>query len=158
MLSHWTTREVPSASFNSHPTRLATVVSVRPDWYPISFFFFRLTWLFLASFLPYKFYDQLTQFQKGKKNKTKKTNNPGLTGILLNSRFIFGRSNIYLTQYLPDHGLVISVHVQGILFWSLCKNLCLETSVVVQWLRLQAPNAGDLCSIPGPETRSHILQ
>ena len=145
-------------SFNSHTTRLATVVSVRSDWYPFFFFFFRLTWLFLASFLPYKFYDQLTQFQKGKKTKPKKTSNPGLTGILLNSRFIFGRSNIFLTQYLPEHRLVISVHVQGFLLWSLYKNLYLETSLVVQWLRLHAPNAGDLCSIPGLETRSHILQ
>ena len=34
----------------------------------------------------------------------------------------------------------------------------LETSLVVQWLRLHAPNAGDLGSIPGQGTRSHILQ
>ena len=32
------------------------------------------------------------------------------------------------------------------------------TSLVVQWLRLQAPNAGDPGSIPDQETRSHILQ
>ena len=34
----------------------------------------------------------------------------------------------------------------------------LETSLVVQWLRLHAPNAGDLGSIPGQGTRSHMQQ
>ena len=29
---------------------------------------------------------------------------------------------------------------------------------MVQWLRLQVPSAGDLGSIPGQETRSHLLQ
>ena len=29
---------------------------------------------------------------------------------------------------------------------------------MAQWLRLCAPNAGDLGLIPGQETRSHILQ
>ena len=32
------------------------------------------------------------------------------------------------------------------------------TSLVVQWLRLCAPNAGGLGSIPGQENRSHMLQ
>ena len=32
------------------------------------------------------------------------------------------------------------------------------TSLVVQWLRLRAPNAGGLGSIPGQGTRSHMLQ
>ena len=32
------------------------------------------------------------------------------------------------------------------------------TSLVVQWLRLQAPNAGGQGSIPGQGTRSHMLQ
>ena len=31
------------------------------------------------------------------------------------------------------------------------------TSLVVQWLRICAPNAGDLGSIPGQGTRSHML-
>ena len=31
------------------------------------------------------------------------------------------------------------------------------TSQVVQWLRLHVPNAGDLGSIPGKRTRSHIM-
>ena len=34
----------------------------------------------------------------------------------------------------------------------------LGTSLVVQWLRLRAPNAGGLGSIPGQGTRSHMLQ
>ena len=33
-----------------------------------------------------------------------------------------------------------------------------KTSLVVQWLRLQAPNAGALGSMPGRGTRSHMLQ
>ena len=32
------------------------------------------------------------------------------------------------------------------------------TSLVVQWLRLHAPNAGGLGSIPGQGTKSHMLQ
>ena len=32
------------------------------------------------------------------------------------------------------------------------------TSLVVEWLRLQAPNAGGLCLIPGGGIRSHIPQ
>ena len=34
----------------------------------------------------------------------------------------------------------------------------LGTSLVVQWLRLQAPNAGGLGLIPGQGTRSHMPQ
>ena len=33
-----------------------------------------------------------------------------------------------------------------------------RTTLVVQWLRLCAPNAGDLSSIPGQGTRSHMPQ
>ena len=33
-----------------------------------------------------------------------------------------------------------------------------ETTLVVQWLKCYAPNAGDLGSIPGWRTRSHMLQ
>jgi len=33
-----------------------------------------------------------------------------------------------------------------------------EISLVVQWLRLQATNAGGLGLIPSQETRSHMLQ
>ena len=33
-----------------------------------------------------------------------------------------------------------------------------ETSLVVRWLRISAPNAGSLGSIPGQGTRSHRLQ
>ena len=31
-----------------------------------------------------------------------------------------------------------------------------QTSLVVQWVRLRAPNAGALGSIPGQGTRSHM--
>ena len=38
------------------------------------------------------------------------------------------------------------------------KQLTLGTSLVVQWLRLHAPNAGGLGSIPGQGTGSHMPQ
>ena len=41
-------------------------------------------------------------------------------------------------------------------FW--CKRAWLETSLVVQWLTLNAPNARDLGLIPAQGIRSHILQ
>ena len=40
-------------------------------------------------------------------------------------------------------------------------NMAIEsagTSLVVQWLTVHVPNAGDLGSIPGQGTRSHVLQ
>ena len=36
------------------------------------------------------------------------------------------------------------------------KVICKGTSLVIQWLRLRAPNAGDPGSIPGQGTRSHM--
>ena len=36
--------------------------------------------------------------------------------------------------------------------------IIIGTSLVVQWLRLRAANAGGLGSIPGQGTRSHMLQ
>ena len=38
------------------------------------------------------------------------------------------------------------------------KNICMQDFLVVQWLRLWAPNAGDWHSIPGQGTRSHMSQ
>ena len=38
------------------------------------------------------------------------------------------------------------------------SKLVLGAFLVVQWLRLHAPNAGDLGYIPGQGTRSHVLQ
>ena len=38
------------------------------------------------------------------------------------------------------------------------KNLPAGTFLVVQWLKLHAPNAGGPSSIPGQGTRSHVLQ
>ena len=42
--------------------------------------------------------------------------------------------------------------------WNTRPNSGLRTSLVVQWLRLHAPNAGGLGSIPGQGTRSHMPQ
>ena len=52
-----------------------------------------------------------------------------------------------------------SSHTQGnILNCTVGNHLnVLGTFLVVQWLRLLAPNAGSLCSISGQETRSHVL-
>ena len=38
------------------------------------------------------------------------------------------------------------------------QNLSSGTSVMVQWLRLRVPNAGDPSLIPGQAPRSHVLQ
>ena len=38
------------------------------------------------------------------------------------------------------------------------KNAIEGPTLVAQWLRCCAPNAGGLGSIPGPGTRSHMLQ
>ena len=35
------------------------------------------------------------------------------------------------------------------------KNIYIGTSLVAQWLRHHAPNAGSQSSMPGQETRSH---
>ena len=32
------------------------------------------------------------------------------------------------------------------------------TSLVMQWLKICAPNTGDLSSIPGQRTKSHMVQ
>ena len=59
-----------------------------------------------------------------------------------------------------EHELACLVGSPSLLLW-----LCYKdwegrggTSLVVQWLRLRAPNAGDLGSIPGQGTRSHVPQ
>ena len=49
------------------------------------------------------------------------------------------------------------LHVRSAPLKTLPKNKA-GTSLVVQWLRLHAPNAGGLGSIPGQGTRSHMLQ
>ena len=57
---------------------------------------------------------------------------------------------IYFTYFTPEFGsecvCVFSRHWER------------GTSLVVQWQRFWAPNAGDQGSIPGQETRSHMLQ
>ena len=42
--------------------------------------------------------------------------------------------------------------------WGDSKAMSHRTSLVLQWLRLWAPNAGGLGSIPGQRTRSHVPQ
>ena len=46
----------------------------------------------------------------------------------------------------------------GLLGKCVLKDLRAGTSLVLQWLRLHAPNAGGLVSIPGQGNRSHMRQ
>ena len=56
------------------------------------------------------------------------------------------------------HGVQrISNFINFILKYVFIKNF-LGTSLVVQWLRLCAPNAGGPGSLPSQGTRSHVLQ
>ena len=45
-----------------------------------------------------------------------------------------------------------------IMFWRNFKEMENGTSLVVQWLRLQAPSEGGKGSVPGQGTRSHVPQ
>ena len=51
----------------------------------------------------------------------------------------------------------LSLHLGLPTHWKLiCHKVCLGTSLVAQWIRLHAPNAEGLGSIPGQGTRSHM--
>ena len=54
--------------------------------------------------------------------------------------------------------LAILPWIWKIIFIKILNTHKSETSLVVQWLWLSAPNAGDPGSIPGQETRSHMPQ
>ena len=47
---------------------------------------------------------------------------------------------------------------QSFIRYVFCKIFSQGTSLVVQWIRLRAPNAGGRGSIPGQRTRSRMLQ
>ena len=58
-------------------------------------------------------------------------------------------------------GLTLSLHCpprKGLQEGALPPKNVPGASLVVQWLRLQAPGAGDLGSVPGQETRTHTPQ
>ena len=58
-----------------------------------------------------------------------------------------------LTTRPPGKSLhVVKPYINGV------KMYIIETSLVVQWVRYWAPNVGDLGSISGQGTRSHMLQ
>ena len=68
-----------------------------------------------------------------------------------------------VTSFMPF--LTILVKLQSTLLItftvaliSFCIKIMYGTSLVLQWLRLQAPNAGGPGSVPGQGTRSHVLQ
>ena len=79
-----------------------------------------------------------------------------------------GRGRPFLSKWCPEVG-------QNLYIWLFCsplegqcvviktnkqtnKKQTLGAPLMVQWLRLQAPSTGGLGSIPGQETRSHMLQ
>ena len=57
----------------------------------------------------------------------------------------------WLTPVSPKPRIVLASNRQP-------RNTCSGTSLVVQWLRLHTQHAGGPGSIPGQETRSHMLQ
>ena len=63
---------------------------------------------------------------------------------------IAGR-NINNLRYADDSTLMVESEEE-------LKSLLMGISLVVQWLRLWAPNAGEPGSIPGQGTRPHMLQ
>ena len=78
------------------------------------------------------------------------------------------RARVLLMPYAPRHCLRIHWLSSIGRTWLFATSLLIPllstfntsewTSLAVQWLRLLAPNAGDLGSIPGQRTRSHMLQ
>ena len=65
--------------------------------------------------------------------------------------------------FSSDNVIFINIdHILGreesLRFYKIKIILGIKISLVVQWLRLQVFNAGDLESIPGQGTRSHMLQ
>ena len=63
------------------------------------------------------------------------------------------QKHVVLTIRPPGKSLhVVKPYINGV------KMYIIETSLVVQWVRYWAPNAGDPGSISGQGTRSHMLQ
>ena len=75
------------------------------------------------------------------------------------------RSEIDLSPPTLGHSSKVFPGLLGSLYWCqdataalLLRSGISGTSLVVQWLSLRTPNAGDLGSIPGQGTRSRMLQ
>ena len=62
-----------------------------------------------------------------------------------------------MSKYLKCEGFLVSLIILLVIREKQIKIKYSGTFLVVQWLRLQAPNAGGLGSIPGQGTRSHML-
>ena len=63
------------------------------------------------------------------------------------------------SERFPGEGIGYPLqYSQASLVAQMVKNPPAGTSLVVQWLRPCAPNAGGPGSIPGQGTRSHVLQ
>ena len=88
-----------------------------------------------------------------------------LSGIYITFKFVITQSNDsrYRKQEFAGQKFTIEVFYVYISLTAfdiqaVKKNQDIGSSLVVQWLRLCAPNARDLGSIPGWGTRSHLLQ
>ena len=69
-------------------------------------------------------------------------------------------NNVVFVSGVQQSDSVIHIHVSILFQMGICifKSKTGRTSLVVQWLRLLAPNAGGLSSVPGQGTRSCMLQ
>ena len=65
---------------------------------------------------------------------------------------------IYFIKYIISTGNVYILSCVAIHFNSLIKRSEVRISLVVQWLRLHAPNAGGLGSVPGQGAKSYMLR
>ena len=65
--------------------------------------------------------------------------------------------NNYIQVLLYSTGTIFKILWQTIMEKK-CEKEYIGTSLVVHWLRLHAPKAGHLGSIPGQGTRSHMMQ
>ena len=62
-----------------------------------------------------------------------------------------------MSKYLKCEGFLASLVILLVIREKQIKIKYSGTSLVVQWLRLQAPNAGGPGSIPGQATKFHTL-
>ena len=98
----------------------------------------------------------LTQCHLGPWDLTSPQHGP-VYSLLSKTIFLLVQSCLaFSTRCLPLNSYYSNVFLS--LFYPLLRNSILRTSLVVQWLRLRAPNARSLGSIPGQRTRPHMPQ
>ena len=78
--------------------------------------------------------------------------------LLFNIQWLFIAESVYRTAGVPFQWYSSMSRKEGKSGLCSHSNMHLGTSLVVQWVRFHAPNAGGLSSIPGQGTRSHMPQ